>query len=195
MEELDLDDLLADAVAHAPARKVRGGKPEELKDASDERLFNLFHRPENWARRRGIALVHKETQTLLGNFSEYVHVKVKGCRKLDRESVPLAVTATEEVSGPWWIGEEYRQHEKRPSWHERRRAIIDLHFEELGVVAACVEVDACLSYGAVARVELVASTQFMSTDRKTVLMLPAELNVLDVMHLDDKLRLRKEINL
>ena len=61
----------------------------------------LYSNPDNWVRTRGIALVHQETQTLLGNFSEYVHKSVGGCRKLLRESCPISVEAVEYVTGEW----------------------------------------------------------------------------------------------
>ena len=197
---LDADDILdslyrsqrAAAFVERRAKEAKvlkaTAKPEAL-----ETQF-LFANPENWTRTQGVALIHAETITLLGNFSEYVHKTVPNCRKLLRESHPIAVLAVERVSGSWWLGEE-RRPEPKQQWHERRPAILHLHLDKLKVHSPACEVVACLSYGGLARVELALDTQFAQEDGKQeqLLFLPAGTNVLGEMSLDSKIHLHAEL--
>jgi hypothetical protein len=165
-------------------------KPETL-----ETQF-LFACPDNWVRTRGIALIHAETQTLLGNFSEYTHKTVSNCRRLLREDSPISVSATEQVSGNWWLPTEYHP-EPKQVWHTQRSAVIHLHLSKLAVHAPACEVVAHLSYGGLARVELAGETQFAQEDGKQpqLLWLPAGTNVLEVMSTDCKINLKMELAL
>ncbi len=145
----------------------------------------LYLDPANWTRTCGVALIHKESQTVLGNFSKYLHTT--GATKLVREEAPIAVTERMEVEGSWWLGAE-RKVEKREEWHEKRPAIIHLHLDKLAVHAPAVEVIVHLSYGSMARVELATETQFAHEveSNPTMLWLPAGTNVLEVMSRDCK---------
>lgn len=196
MSELSIDDLWAAARAsirvNADSAKTKSIKriadaPKALSTAA------LFSDPENWERVTGVALIHKESQTLLGNFSEYRH-RSTTARKLIREEAPIAVTKREEVEGNWWLGTS-RTIEPRKEWHEKRPAIIHLHLDKLGVHAPATEVVVHLSYGSVARVELALDTQFAadSTDREELLMLSAGTNVIEVMSRDCKIALLVEV--
>lgn len=185
-----LEDLLAECEAAGPARK-RTKRPE----VEAPRTFSSqFSDPERWERKRGVALIHAETETLLGNFSEYVHRSVPGARKLIREEAPLLVSATERVSGSWWLGDS-RKPEPRQAWHTQRNALIHLHLPSLGVHAPLVEVTAFLSYGGIARVELTSPTRFADDHGQVLLDLPQGTNVLDAMSLDGKIALRGEVGL
>lgn len=198
----EMDDLLAPATTHLlqqrrlreKAAERRSIKPAEEIDRIEPRAIYLD--PENWERTRGVALVHADTQTLLGNFSEYRHRSVVGARKLVRESAPISVSATESVSGSWWLGAD-RRPEPAQVWHEARRAIVHLHLSELHVHAPACEVLAHLSYGGIARVELAADTQLAQEDGhgEQLLFLPKGSNVLEVMSRDCKITLRQEIGL
>ncbi len=197
MGDISLDDLWATARAsirvekEAAARKTTKRVAEAPKALSTTALFADM---ENYTRTRGVALIHEETETVLGNFSEYVHRTVAGCRKLIREEAPISVSAQERVSGSWWLGEK-RTIEPRSEWHEKRPAIIHLHLEKLGVHAPATEVVVHLSYGSVARVELALDTQFAadSSDREELLMLPAGTNIIEVMSRDCKIALLVEV--
>jgi len=151
--------------------------------------------PENWLRTRGIALIHQDTDSLLGNFSEYVHRTIPGCRKLVREPLPIAVSAKEFVSGSWWI-EQSKRPEARQEWLEKRQAILHIYLPELKVHAPACEVVAHVHYGAIARVELAVDTVFAQSEgQETLLELSAGTNILEVMSLDSKMKLREEISL
>lgn len=189
---MNLDELWDDTRRNAHVAKVaqKRDAPPEKPDAK-----RLFLDSENWTRTKGIALVHKETQSIIGNFSEYTHNKLPGVRKLLREEAPIAVSATEIVEGSWWLGEG-RKPEPKQVWHEQRHCIIHLYLEELRVHSPVCEVTAHLSYGAIARVELSLDTQFAQTEGKEqMLFLPAGTNISEVMHLEMKMILRKELGL
>lgn len=194
LEDNILESLLAEAraaaVAQAPKRR-RTADPTQPHAREDHRLWSD---PSNWTRTTGVALMHKETQTLLGNFSEYVHASVKGARKLIREAEPISVTKIEEVTGTWWLGAD-RTVEPRRQWHETRKAAIKVHLAELGVFAPLVMVTAHLAFGGIARVELDEATEFADSDGRQLMTLPAGTNILPCMTFDGKLFLRREIGL
>lgn len=92
---MELDDLFSEAQsAYADLHPVEAPSLGKYLD------------PRNWTRTRGVALVHRETKTLLGNYGEFTHNTEAGCRKLVRED-PLVhrVSVVEEVSGDWWLSE------------------------------------------------------------------------------------------
>lgn len=197
-EEVSIDDLWTTARASiaverkAAERKVVRKITDEPKALSTQQLFADM---SNYSRVCGVALIHEETETVLGNFSEYKHNTVAGCRKLLREESSISITRTERVSGSWWLGTE-RTPEPRKEWHEKRSAIIHLHLDKLGVHAPATEVVVHLSYGSVARVELAVETQLAAEVESdpTMLWLPARTNVLEVMSRDCKIALRMEIH-
>ncbi len=154
----------------------------------------LFRDPDNWTRTRGIALVHEESNTVLGNFSEYLHKTVPGARRLVREESPISVSATERVDGSWWLGEDRKPEPPRP-WHEKRIGFIHMHLSALGVHSPACEVLVFLSYGSMERVELAIDTQFAQEDGKNpeLLMLAAGTNVLPCMSSDCKVKLMQEL--
>ena len=156
----------------------------------------LYLDPANWTRVTGVALIHAESQTLLGNFIEWQHRTQPDVRKLVRTEEIVAVTRTESVSGDWWLGVERRPEPKQSS-HEKRTVFVHLHLRDLGVHSPACEVIACLVYGGIARVELAIDTMCAQEDGspEQLLMLPAGTNVLEVMTLDCKLALRKELGI
>lgn len=196
----DADDILdslwrsqrAAAFVEKKAKAARAIKDTAQPDALATQV--LFRNPENWTRTRGVALIHTETQTLLGNFSEYVHRTVPNCRKLLREQELITVSATEQVSGSWWLGGE-RKPEPQQVWHERREAVLHLHLDKLKVHSPGCAVIACLSYGGLARCELAADTTFAQEEGKQeqLLMLPAGTNILGEMSLDNKITLHTDL--
>ena len=199
MSDLDeLDAIWSVARAHIQTERKAKAAATLRKTAEPEKQSTqiLFLDPKNWARTRGVALIHEETETLLGNFSEYVHVSVANCRKLVREETPIAVSATERVAGSWWLGEK-RRPEPKQLWHEQRPCIVHLHLDKLFVHSPICELVVHLSYGSIARVELALDTQFAAEagHGEQLLMLPAGTNVLEVMALDSKLAVRKELGI
>lgn len=184
-----LEALLLDAQLSAPARKPKH-QPGATQSTSE-----LYMNPANWERTRGVALVHRDSNTLLGNFSEYRHLKDRSCRKLVREEQPIGVSGIEEVEGSWWLGAERQAPPKRESWHEQRRALMHLHLPALQIHCPAAEIVVFMEYGSIRRAELAQQTMFASEDGTLLIELPAGLNVLEVMDHDGKVKLRMEVGL
>lgn len=182
-----LDELFAEA---APQARVRRD-PSKLQKSPSHASFSD---PVNWLRMRGVAIFHKETNTLLGNFSEYIHKSVANCRKLVRESAPIAVSASEYIEGNWWLPDTQILEAPRV-WQETRLAMMKVHMPELNAFCPLVKLKACLEHGGIARVELATETQFADSDGNQLLFLPAGTNILPCMTLDSKITLRQEIGL
>jgi len=184
----DLDALYKDArrqqFAQAKLRAAGAKPPVPLPS-------NKYRDPENWMRKRGVAVIHAETETLLGNFVEWTHRTEANCRKLVREKELMTVEAVERVSGSWWIAAEHRP-EPRQEWHTKREAMLHLHLGKLCIHSPACSVIVWLSYGGIARVELAADTTFAQEDEKQeqLVFLPAGTNVLSEMSLDSKIALR-----
>tara|TARA_R110000868_G_scaffold4713_2_gene29258 strand:+ start:2142 stop:2711 length:570 start_codon:yes stop_codon:yes gene_type:complete len=148
----------------------------------------LFTDPANWERKRGLALIHAETGTLLGNFSEYLHKT--GARKLVREAEPISIAASETVSGSWWLPATALPEEKRADF-VKRSITLPLHLDTIGIHSVGAQVDVYLApTGGVARVELAAETLFTGTKNAELVWLPASTNVLPAMSHDSKMAVR-----
>ena len=196
--EDDLDALFAVAkkhiIADRNAKAAAAKLPKRIGGPVAEEPNALFSNPENWHRTRGVAIIHKETETLLGNFSEYIHKTVASCRKLVREAEPISVSAAEYVDGSWYL-EASAAPEQRQEWHERRTVVVDLLLPELKLHAPLIELEVHLSYGAMARVELATSTILAGIvgSPTQLVTLPAGTNVLPMMSAECKLKVREEL--
>jgi len=121
--------------------------------------------PNNWTRTRGIALIHKESQTLLGNFGEFLHNTEEGCRKLVREELPGQVLATEEVSGDWWLAEPIEPEPKPPEPITQFKATIHVLLSGLHLHAPACHVVATLNpQGYMTHIRLALHTKFAQFD-------------------------------
>jgi hypothetical protein len=192
-----LEDLYTDAMLTRKmrvARKVADPSMRNALDATAKKMKELYTLPENWERSRGVALIDKDSRTLIGNFSEYLHRTIAGTRKLLREHQPIAIDATEEVSG--YLGEELTNRMRGHStWTEERHAILDLLLPELMVGSPEAPVKIGLYLGTVVRVDLQQETQFASMSGATVLILPAGTNVLEQLGPDGRNAVRKAAGL
>lgn len=196
----ELDDLFAPAFAAIKAERhaalVAKTQPRRVKAAGDtapppdERYTN----PANWKQGRGIALIHDETQTLLGNFVEWLHVSDPAARKLIRSDSPIVIQATEYVEGDWWLS---RKLEIAPpeEWHTRKQIVFDLPLAKLGVHSPACPLVVHLSYGGIARVELEFATTFAQMEgvQEQLVMLPAGVNVMPMLSQETKVALRVEV--
>ncbi len=199
---IDLNDPLEDLFTEAQFAAANGKKAKRLPDpskknaldAASKSLHDLFANPENWTRTRGVALIHKESDTLLGNFSEYLHKTINGARKLIREEILIGVSGTEYVEGSWWLGRD-RVVKPREEWREKRRAFVKVHLPSLGLFAPLVEIEAHIAFGGIHRVELVEETQFATEDGKALVTIPKGINVLEELSWDAKVSVKKEIGL
>ena len=187
-----LEELLAETLCKLTPPKTR--KAADPKFNNRHHLHEEFANPERWTRTRGLALIHLESNTLLGNFSEYRHIRFQDARKLVREDTPMLVEGSEFVSGPQWIEWSDPKIEWE-RWQEVRQVVIDLHLPELGVRALAVMVDVTLTHGGVSRVELADLTHFHSDDRRSAFFLPKHVDVLEGMSFDCKLTLRAELGI
>lgn len=199
---VDLEDLLIRAMARQtpkPQRKKAGDSftVKELADA-DKRIRERFYDPANWERRRTVALVHEESETLLGNFAEYVSKIARDCRRLVRVNEPTAVDGVEHVSGAHWIAKPVSVQTvsvEAPA-EEVREAIVDLHMPEMdNVFAPAVMVSVVLHWGSVARVELTEETHFFAKDKRVHLILPDGMDVREALSLETKLRIKEFLGL
>lgn len=145
---MELDDLFNEAkAAYTSLQGPSLGKYED---------------PQNWKRTRGIALVHKETQTLLGNYGEFVHKTEEGCRKLVREPLVMRVSAVEEVSGDWWLSEPLPE---RVEPKTRFTARLDVQLPKLHLHApSCSVVVSLDDRGHMTHVRLALYTTFAQID-------------------------------
>lgn len=195
----DLSDLWAEAQKaerlNPQPRMVNLGTKPERGDRLKTNGRELFQLDEYWEARRGIALIHEESRTLIGNFKEYVHKRVAGCRKLLRTDEPVQIHATEFISGWEHLGEEIKLRCDPQIWTDTREVVHpSLVLSALGVHAEVVMLRVMLSFGGIARVELAEPTRFTSPDARTILTLSAGVNVLECMSLEAKVALRQELS-
>ena len=160
--ETSLDDLFSEAIAAA-----RAATPAPAAA------------PSSWYRSRGIALIHADTQALLGNFTEYLHRGQPGSRRLVREDPPMPVEATETLCGSWWTGQDVAPTPKR-AWHESRLTTLPLEFRTLGVSSPSAAVYAVFGEGHLDRVELAADTLLArpGSSLTELVILPAKTDIL-----------------
>lgn len=193
-----LDQLVGEAVARIKADADATRKRKEAKAGGEPpaQPQALFTKPENWVRGHTVALIHEDTNTLLGNFTEYLHVSVAGARRLVRdESSGLTATVTESVSGSWWLAEE-RKPEPAQEWHTKRPAIIHAKLPNLGLHSPACEFTVHCSFEGITRAELTSETLFSALDGSEVLVtFPAGTNLLPELSLDCKVALKKELAL
>lgn len=190
-----LDELMSDALRQSARRTV---KPLPSRDSKAEardrtKLTSGFYLPENWEARRSVSLIHRESNTLLGNFTEYVYIPNPRTTKLVRVDTPTATEGTEYVSGDWWLRQDAERAASIKQWIESKDAVIGITLVECGLHCDAAEVTVRLEHGWIARVELKAPTRFTCAQRHTFLILQEGLDVLAAMSLDSKLALKSEL--
>jgi hypothetical protein len=179
LSSLSLDELFKEARAAMRRQKaVDAAKPKAVKSTEPTLEVNLH---SNWVAQRSLALVHQETSTLLGTFTEYTNKHFPGARRLVREFSELPVLSSEYVTGVWGgpIAPEV-QAPKRP-WNCARTVIVDLVLRDLHVSAAKAQVTAYYGEGTLDAVELAEATTFASPPSTTpfsLFNLPADTNIL-----------------
>jgi hypothetical protein len=190
--ENPLEDLFTEVqLAAIPKRNKQKTDPAVKPPTDTEKLRKLYNDPANWTRTRGLALIDKESKTLIGNFSEYTHNTVLNTRKLVREHQPIAIDGTELIDG--YLGEEVEQTVRRQSWDKEFELVVDLVLDELQVEAHTVPVKVLTRFGATVRVELQEYTQFASASGNLILQLTAGTDVFAACSIDTKITLRKGI--
>lgn len=191
-----LDAMLNDAVREQAKRTVRALPSKEDKPLVPKaKLTSGFYLAQNWETRRVISLIHRETNTLLGNFTEQVYLPNPRTKRFTRVDSPMPTDGTDYVSGDWWLRQETERHTDPKSWIESRDAIIGITLAECGLHCDMAEVTVRLEHGWIARVELRGETRFTCAQRNTFLILHAGLDVLEGMSLDSKLALKSELHI
>jgi len=151
----DLDDLYAEAKA-----AVRASPPKAAKTPLEPEDYGLYRNLANWTKGRGIALIHAETETLLGHFTEYTHKTDHSARRLVREAEAAPVSAVEYILGDWWLLPEEVPQPKR-LWKQTKLVTIPfVKLLGLGVHAHDVAVYAAFGEGRLERLDLAAPTFF-----------------------------------
>lgn len=192
-----LDTLLQDAMREASKRTVRASPSRDSKAeiATRPKLTSGFYSPENWDRVCTISLIHQPTNTLLGNFDEFRYIPNRKTKRLVRVEGPRETDGVEYVTGDWWLQQETERHADPKSWIESRATVIGISLTECSLHCDAAEVLVRLEHGWIARVELSRETRFTCPARNSFLLLPAGLDVLEVMSFDSKMILKEEMKL
>lgn len=199
MKELD-DELAAslDAKRSAlPPKTKRRDRPT----FGIQRLDTLYKDPANWQPWANVTLVHQAREpntapfavgvdTILGFFISYRHVSVLGARKLIRGSDPLLGQEIEYVTDPWYLHNSEEKYRSEPS--------TDIHFVTMlhivlddGIESDgehLVQVNATRGVG-IKRVCL--DTAIRLSGPRTILYLPAGLDILDGLAKECKLKIKE----
>lgn len=204
-EIMSLDELFAVAkkqiVANRQEEKAEAKKPKRIRTPDDPKppqaTSELFANPDHWEQQPlGVAIIHEESDTLLGSFVEYIHKTVPKCKKLVRAESPLPVGRTERVSGDWWIEKREEVEEDQP-WHTKKMVVVDVLLSSLQCHSPAVQLIVHLSYGAMCRAELLEDTTFgqLEGTPEQLLFLPKGTNLLPVLSREAKINLKVELEL
>lgn len=186
-----LEDLLAHALVAQTPQKRRQRHNEA--DRNGEFQREIYANPDNWNRIGGVILMHQDSNTLLGNYSEYRNGIDPKARKLVHELEPIAIDKTEWVQGPQWLA--YRPELESPSKTFRHVEVtVDVLLGELGVAGQGVGLMVTLiETDLIQRATLSLQTTFHAADGSVAFVLPRGLNILPGMSFDSKLALRAEL--
>lgn len=185
----DDSDPLEELWAEARREVAAATKREPPKPSASETARRRYTDPENWQRTRALALIDKQTKTLIGNFSEYLHKTIPNCRKLLREHQPMEVAGVEEIEG--YLGAEKELAIRQVSWDKSYSAVTGIVLDELSVECPEVAVTILTRFQAVVRVTLDRDAQFASPSGNVLLQLPAGTDIFYACSTDTKINLRK----
>lgn len=189
-----LEDLFTDALLNRKQRISRKDPDPAFKaglDNAARRLKEMYTKPENWTRTRGVALIDRDSQTLIGNFSEYVHNHFPSTRKLIREHLPIAIDAREECTG--YLGERMEAAIRGRSWEVEHLITAHVRLDELGLECPNVSLKVQMRLGAPVAARLADETQFAAPSGEVLLTLPAGTDILFASSVDTKAGLRKAL--
>lgn len=185
----DLENLLTEAVLEASTKPKKPAKHTETRA--------VFTKPENWLLRQQVRLTHEEGNvlTLIGLFDEFVHVSVLGCRRLVaahqlNEALPQV---GELVHGPHWLPAAKMDFKRQPS--ERTVQLCIPIILDMGqhLTAEAVLVEAHLAHGGLQRLNLQEDTVFEGNTPRTILQLPAGMDILEGVLGGCKVRIWRKI--
>lgn len=191
----DLDDLLFSAkIENNNAGRAR----TSIATRHDLNYRQCFTRAENWQFTEQVQLINVEgnVQILLGLYDELVHKFVPKCRRLVQsvERIAGANLRTEKISGCAWLPHEtwVRKH----AIPERKVAGIWDLVLDMGqpLEAQTVQCVAVLAGGGFQTLLLEKETLFAGNTPRTILSLPAGLDVLECLTQECRVALWKELN-
>jgi hypothetical protein len=198
-EMAELDAELAAALDAKRSRIPLKAKTRERPTYGIQKLDTLYKDPANWEPWSNVTLVYKPfapvprtvTDTILGFFVCYKHREVKGARKLVRSAAdPLLGTEFEYVSDPWYLDwAPARHHSAEPTelhFPVALRILLDDGLRSEGEYV--LHVGATRGVGI--RRAVLDSAVRLSHD-KTILYLPAGLDILDGLAMECKVKLKE----
>lgn len=191
----DLDAVLAEAKAFLreraenSRRKAKTPRRVDLPVPRKAEPTKLFSDPANWYAARHVALIHQETQTLLGHFREMLHRTVPDCRRLVREEVPATIEAVEYVTGDWGYKTPAAPVHTDSSFSEHLCSMF-VEFEGMRV-GAVSSLRVILQGVGILRVETIDPVFFGS--HELIFQIPAGTNIFPVMSVVSKKNLRAEL--
>lgn len=152
----------------------------------------LFQFPERWVRERAIALIHGPTGTLLGNFALYHHDTVLTAKRYVREDTLTVVSGCEFVEGTWWLDLPEPPRDKG-HWQEVRSLTTQAILPSLHLSSPAALLNVRLYLGSISRIELAADTEFAGDDGHTLVILPADTDVRQLLSRECKIAIRQEV--
>jgi len=190
----DLEDLLSTAQLEAGQRTKRNrAAAGSMYVPQNQRA--RFTDPASWSLVGQTQLVHAEgsVHTLIGLFDEYRHIDRADARKLvaaDRIN-PTMNPKVEYVTGDSWLGRT--QLEARRKTPDRKIQLVEDLILDMGVSAPAVVLEISLVGGGVSRAVLTQTTRFESFTPRTILSLPAGLDILEGLTRGTKERIWQEV--
>jgi len=178
-DTMDLDALFKEARA-----ALRGQKAEIIKRREKSKLDPLgappdtqgiYRNPANWIRGKGVALIHRASETLLGNFTEYRHRTVEDARRLVREESPPPVQSVEYIDLDLNLSNGQSPTPKR-AWQTILPLTCHINILSFNAFAPRVSLLAHFGEGNLVWLELAEATVFQAEDG--MLRLPAGTNIL-----------------
>jgi hypothetical protein len=196
-----LDDLMNDAIEDLVAARSRVPLKAAKRSAppGQMRLDSTFKNPDNWTLVGVVKLVHQDTEsgliTLCGDFLEHLHKGMRA-RKLERIEPDLTPIVglpqkVEYVTDRWYI-ERISRPIPTPGRVLYFTVTLDRRLEGgLGAREGPLLVSAVRGEG-IARAELGAEgARFATADGRTILYLPAGLDVLEGLTRECKIKIKE----
>lgn len=190
-----LEDLFQEATAGRALRQVKRTRLadpslREALDATAKKMREVFTNPDNWKQGRGLVLIDKETQTVLGNYHEFLH-KTTSARKLLRAHEPIKIDGQEIIEG--WLGHEHEQALRGVTWDKEVLVVSHVTLDEIQVDAPKVPLVICLQFNTIIRANLAKDTQFASASGNVLLKLTAGTDIWAATGVDTKAAVRKSV--
>lgn len=187
----DLEDLLNEALLQAGQKTRKRFSPTYTERDPGSRV--AWTDPAMWLLQGQVQLVHRESnvETLVGLFDEFTHQARKDARKLiASQRLGEAVPKIEYVTGDAWVGIQLETKRKTP---DTKLQIVEDLILDMGVSAPAVILEISLVGGGVSRAILTQTTRFEGFTPRTILTLPAGMDVLEGLTRGSKERIWQEV--